>query len=279
MTKEFPLNLRGLRLRAVESLSLDVPAGSIFGLLGPNGSGKSTTIKAVLGLVSPTAGRCEIFGVDSRQRGARGEVGYLPEAPDFQRFMTARELVEFHGRLAGVERERLRTRATEVLAWVGLGGAEDRRIGTFSKGMLQRVGLAQALVHDPKLVVLDEPTAGVDPMGTAEMARLLLRLRAAGKTILLSSHLLAHVEGICDRVAILHRGKLIFESAVADLGDADLETLEVRGLSSGTRDELRLWLEARGAELVRVEKSRPGLDQIYLERVAERATADDGGQP
>jgi ABC-2 type transport system ATP-binding protein len=194
LVKDFAVGLRGLRLRAVDHVTLAVRPGEVFGLLGPNGSGKSTTIKLLLGLLEPTAGGCAIFGVPSGRVEARRDVGYLPEAPNFYRFLTGRELVAFYGRMCGLASAALRERVDEVVALVGLAGAADRRVGTYSKGMLQRIGLAQALVHDPRLLILDEPTAGVDPVGSAEMANLILGLKARGKTVLITSHLLGQIE-------------------------------------------------------------------------------------
>ena len=215
--KDFAVGLRGLRLRAVDHVSLAVRPGEVFGLLGPNGSGKSTTIKLLLGLLEPTAGECTIFGAPSGKVEARRDVGYLPEAPNFYRFLTGRELVTFYGRMCGLAGAALRERVDEVIALVGLAGAADRRVGTYSKGMLQRIGLAQALVHDPRLLILDEPTAGVDPVGSAEISELILALKARGKTVLITSHLLGQIEELCDRVAILDRGRLVAEGRVADL--------------------------------------------------------------
>ncbi len=276
LTKDFPVNLRGLRLRAVDDLTLRVPENQVFGLLGPNGSGKSTTIKAVLGLLAPTAGRCAIFGHSSVTVEARRDVGYLPEAPFFYRFLTGRELVTFYARICGVDRGRLRARVAEVIDWVALTEAADRRVGTYSKGMLQRIGLAQALVHDPRLLILDEPTAGVDPVGSAEIARLILELKNRGKTILISSHLLAQVEDVCDRVAILNRGKFVLEGEVRELVSAEnRQAVVVEGLPVGAAEDMRAWLAERGARLVAVEPVRTTLDRIFLQHV----TGSDTGLP
>ncbi|MEN9841214.1 MAG: hypothetical protein RL376_1014, partial [Verrucomicrobiota bacterium] len=157
LTKDFAISLRGVKLRAVDNLSLEIAEGQVYGLLGPNGSGKSTTIKVILGLLEPTTGAVSVFGVPSRQVEARRNVGYLPEAPYFYRYLSGRELVRFYARVCGVKKPALKARVDEVIDWVGLSAAADRRVGTYSKGMLQRIGLAQALVHDPKLIVLDEP--------------------------------------------------------------------------------------------------------------------------
>lgn len=269
LTKDFSLNLRGIKLRAVDDLTLAIPEGQVFGLLGPNGSGKSTTIKIILGLLEPTVGECKVFGVESGRVESRLNVGYLPEAPYFYRYLSGTELVRFYGRICGVPRKRLDERVREVIDWVGLSGAAQRRVGTYSKGMLQRIGLAQALVHDPRLIILDEPTAGVDPVGSAEISELILKLKTQGKTVLITSHLLAQIEDICDRVAILDRGKLILEGAVNDLvGLQDRQSLIVDSLPPAELDELRGWLAARGHALTAVEQPRTRLDQLFLSKVS-----------
>jgi len=274
VVKDFAIGLRGVKLRAVDDLSLRIEPGQIYGLLGPNGSGKSTTIKIILGLLAPTTGDCAIFGVPAGRVEARVDVGYLPESPYFYRHLTGRELVRFYARICGLGGPALAARVAEVVAWVGLTEAADRRVGTYSKGMLQRIGLAQALVHDPRLVILDEPTAGVDPLGAAAMAELILKLRAQGKTILLTSHLLAQVEEICDRVAILDRGRLILEGAVGELvGRADRQAIVLEKLPPAELAELRAWLAARGRTIESIEQPRERLDRIFLDRVGRGAAA------
>ena len=279
LVKDFSVGLRGVKLRAVDDLSLRVPAGQVFGLLGPNGSGKSTTIKIILGLLEPTAGGCRVFGVPSAQVEARVDVGYLPESPYFYRHLSGRELVRFYARMCGLGGAKLAPRVAEVIDWVGLTEAADRLVGTYSKGMLQRIGLAQALVHDPRLVILDEPTSGVDPVGAAAISELILQLKAQGKTVLITSHLLTQIEDICDRVAILDRGRLILEGAVCDLvGGAERQALIVEKLSPGELQELRGWLGLRGRTLEAVAAPRARLDQIFLERVGRgEAKNPEGG--
>ncbi|PHX73084.1 MAG: ABC transporter ATP-binding protein [Opitutia bacterium] len=268
LVKDFSVGLRGVKLRAVDDFSLRVPAGQVFGLLGPNGSGKSTTIKIILGLLEPTAGGCRVFGVPSAQVEARVDVGYLPESPYFYRHLSGRELVRFYARICGLGGAKLAPRVAEVIDWVGLTEAADRLVGTYSKGMLQRIGLAQALVHDPRLVILDEPTSGVDPVGAAAISELILQLKAQGKTVLITSHLLTQIEDICDRVAILDRGRLILEGAVCDLvGGAERQALIVEKLSPAELQELRGWLGLRGRTLESAAAPRARLDQIFLERV------------
>ena len=279
LIKDFSVGLRGVKLRAVDDLSLRVPAGQVFGLLGPNGSGKSTTIKIILGLLEPTAGGCRVFGLPSTQVEARVDVGYLPESPYFYRHLSGRELVRFYARICGLGGAKVAPRVAEVIDWVGLTEAADRLVGTYSKGMLQRIGLAQALVHDPRLVILDEPTSGVDPVGAAAISELILQLKAQGKTVLITSHLLTQIEDICDRVAILDRGRLILEGAVCDLvGGAERQALIVEKLSPAELQELRGWLGLRGRTLEAVAAPRARLDQIFLERVGRgEAKNPEGG--
>lgn len=274
LTKDFAVGLRGVKLRAVDQLNLSVAAGEIYGLLGPNGSGKSTTIKILLGLIEPTAGGTRIFGVPSARVEARRDVGYLPESPYFYRHLSGTELVRFYARMCGMRGRGLAGRVAEVLGLVGLAEAAERRVATYSKGMLQRLGLAQALVHDPRLLILDEPTAGVDPVGAAAISELILRLKQQGKTVLITSHLLGQIEDICDRVAILDRGQLVVEGAVRDLvGRTDRQALVVEPMPAAEIEELRAWLAARGRVLESVETPRARLDRIFLDRVGKGAAA------
>jgi len=267
LTKQFVEGPRRTKLLALDRLNLRIPVGEVFGLLGPNGSGKSTTLKILLGLVTPTAGTGTIFGESCAEPSARRRLGFLPESPDFPAFLTGRELVAFHGRLAGLDRAVLAARVEEVIGWAGLPGAADRRIGTYSKGMRQRIGLAQALVARPRLVLLDEPTAGVDPAGARDMIGMIRRLREEGVTVLLTSHHLEMVEQVCDRVALLQRGRLVAEGTVAEL-TAGAEDLMLAGpeLAPEERAELAGWLGARGGSLVPARR-HPRLEQVWLERI------------
>jgi ABC-2 type transport system ATP-binding protein len=280
LVKDFAVGLRGVKLRAVDRLDLRVEAGQVYGLLGPNGSGKSTTIKIILGLLEPTAGECRVFGVPGARVEARLDVGYLPESPYFYRHLTGRELVTFYARICGLGGKGLPSRVADVIAMVGLADAADRRVGTYSKGMLQRIGLAQAIVHDPRLVILDEPTAGVDPVGSAAISELILKLKSQGKTVLITSHLLTQIEDICDRVAILDHGQLMLEGAVRDLvGRADRQALVVERLSPDELAELTAWLATRGRTLESVEQPRARLDKIFLERVGRSEEKRAEGKP
>jgi ABC-2 type transport system ATP-binding protein len=271
ITKDFSLKFRGLKLRAVDGLSLEIPQGEIFGLLGPNGSGKSTTLKILLGLIKPTSGEIKIFGSRNSKVKSRARIGYLPEAPYFYSYLTGRELVTFYARICGVAKADIAEKISEVISLVGLEEASSRRIETYSKGMLQRIGLAQALVHDPDLIVLDEPMAGVDPLGATEITKVILELKKRGKTILLCTHLLAQVEEICDRIAILDRGNLILEGTVESLlCDQQPDAFLVKGLDSETEKELQQWLKTRGATLVEKKQAKRGLDELFLERITNR---------
>ncbi len=271
LTKDFSVGIRGVKLRAVDDLCLEVGDNEIFGLLGPNGSGKSTTIKIILGLLEASTGSCEIYGKRSKQVDARRSVGFLPEAPYFYRYLTGRELVRYYARICMVPRSEIDKAVDSVIELVGMTEAAHRRVGTYSKGMLQRIGLAQSLVHDPQLVMLDEPTAGVDPLGSAAIAEIVRELKRRGKTVLLSSHLLAQIEGLCDRVAILHRGKLVREGRVDDLvEEKDAESLVVQGLSPEGRAAVEATIKAQGGTLARVEKPRLSLDAYFLKEVHQR---------
>ena len=271
LTKDFALGIRGKKLRAVEDLCLEVGDNEIFGLLGPNGSGKSTTIKIILGLLEASKGTCEIYGRPSKLVDARRSVGFLPEAPYFYRYLTGRELVRYYARICMVSRIKIDAAVDSVIKLVGMTEAADRRVGTYSKGMLQRIGLAQSMVHDPQLVILDEPTAGVDPLGSAAIAEIVREFKHRGKTVLLSSHLLAQIEGLCDRVAILHRGKLVCVGRIDDLvEEKDAESLVVQGLTAEGRAAVETEIRAQGGRLARVEKPRLSLDAYFLKEVHER---------
>ena len=270
LTKDFAVGMRGKKLRAVDDLCLEVGDNEIFGLLGPNGSGKSTTIKIILGLLEASKGTCEIYGRPSKLVDARRSVGFLPEAPYFYRYLTGRELVRYYARICMESRVKIDSAGDSVIKLVGMTEAADRRVGTYSKGMLQRIGLAQSLVHDPQLVILDEPTAGVDPLGSTAIAEIVRELKRRGKTVLLSSHLLAQIEGLCDRVAILHRGKLVREGRIDDLvEEKDAESLVVQGLSAEGRAVVEAEIKAQGGRLARVEKPRLSLDAYFLKEVHE----------
>jgi ABC-2 type transport system ATP-binding protein len=267
LTKIFPVPFHPTRrVIAVNDLTLRIEPGEVYGLLGPNGSGKSTTLKIVLGLVSPTRGRTEIFGRDSRLVESREAVGFLPENPYFYKFLTGEETLHFFGRLCGMRRATLKSRVNELLDLVGLNKARDRRLGTYSKGMLQRIGLAQALIHDPRLVVLDEPTAGVDPAGSREIRDLIMDLKHRGITVLLSSHLLAQAQEICDRIGILADGVLVREGGLQELIAIENQTeLVIADASDELVREIESFVQRSNAKLLERRKSTTTLERLFLE--------------
>jgi ABC-2 type transport system ATP-binding protein len=273
LTKEFtnPSVFNRGKITAVKNLTLNVEAGHVYGLLGPNGSGKSTTMKIVLGLVTPTSGRTSIFGRDSRDVESREDVGFLPENPYFYKFLTGSETLDFYGKLCGLGGKLLRDRSRELLALVGLENAADRRVGGYSKGMLQRIGLAQALVQEPRLLVLDEPTAGVDPAGSLEIRDLILRLKQRGITVMLCSHLLSQVQEICDRIGIMNRGELVREGALNDLISIENQTeLTLENATPALLAELRERASAAGARVVGEHKPQQNLERYFLDVTGEK---------
>src|SRR5947207_12959762 len=271
LTKIFPVPLHRQSIVAVRDLDLRIEPGEVYGLLGPNGSGKSTTLKIILGLVSPTRGCTEIFGRDSRLVKSREAVGFLPENPYFYKYLTGEETLRFFGRLCGLGGARLRERINELLDLVGLTKARKQRLGTYSKGMLQRIGLAQALIHHPKLLVLDEPTAGVDPAGSREIRDLILDLRHRAITVLLSSHLLAQAQEICDRVGILADGALVREGRLQELIAIENQTeLIVADASSDLIEEIESLINRSNAKLIERRKSTTTLERLFLDATTER---------
>jgi ABC-2 type transport system ATP-binding protein len=266
LSKVFPVPFRRERIVAVRNLSLEVQPGQVYGLLGPNGSGKSTTMKIILGLVSPSAGSTEIFGRDSRLVESREEVGFLPENPYFYKFLTGLETLHFYGKICGLRGAKLRDRANELLALVGLENARDRRLGGYSKGMLQRIGLAQALVLQPRLLVLDEPTAGVDPAGSRQIRDLILDFKNRGITVLFCSHLLGTVQQVCDRVGILHEGVLVREGKLEDLISIDSQTeLVLENATPEVLAQIHSLLASSNASIVKERKPQTTLEDYFLD--------------
>jgi len=268
LTKDFSVGIRGVKLRAVDDVSLEIPRGEVFGLLGPNGCGKSTTLKIALGLVRATSGSTSILGDDAASAQARRRTGFLPEAPYFHRFLTGRELVTYCARLSGVKESDLEAAVARALDLAAMSAAADRAVGTYSKGMLQRIGLAQAVVHDPELIILDEPTAGVDPVGSAAIGEMIKAMRGQGRTIVLCSHLLGQVEQVCDRIAIMDRGRVVLQGAVDEvLSRRDRHLLEVSGLTPEAEAAARRALESAGAVINSVSRPRKSLEDLFRELV------------
>jgi ABC-2 type transport system ATP-binding protein len=251
---------------ALHDLNLEVTAGQIYGLLGPNGSGKSTTLKIILGLISPTRGTAQVFGRESDRVASHESVGFLPESPDFYKYLTGEETLRFYGKLCGLRGARLKGRVAELLALVGLTNAGGRRLSGYSKGMLQRIGLAQALVQEPELLILDEPTAGVDPAGAREIRDLILDLKGRGITILLSSHLLGQVQEICDRIGILADGVLVREGSLSELLGVENHTqLVLENASNSLINEIAALASQSKARLIESGQPRTSLERLFLE--------------
>ena len=271
LRKEFGLGWFRGRVLALEGLEMEGKKGEVFGLLGPNGSGKSTAMKMILGLLRPTSGSAEVCGFRAGTIAARRQIGFLPENPYFPVFLSGAELVRYYGRLSGLGGAGLEKRVKELLELVRLGGEAGKRpLRTYSKGMLQRAGLAGALVGDPEILMLDEPTAGVDPAGSREIRDLILELKTRGKTVIFSSHLLEQVEDVADRVIILHRGKKLREGRLEDLLTKKNEwEVKVQGLPEGDRQELLAWLKKKGGQVVREGAPRERLEDYFLRSLPE----------
>jgi ABC-2 type transport system ATP-binding protein len=241
LQKVFHIGFFRKRVEAVKGTSFRVHKGEIFGLLGPNGAGKTTTIKAILRLIFPTEGEIRLFGRSADDREAAMRVGYMPENPYIYQYLKPLEFLDLCGRLVGLPKAERLARSEEMIDKVGLRQAVDRPIGKFSKGMMQRIGLAQALLHDPELLVLDEPMSGLDPIGRKEVRDLLLEQRERGKTLLFTSHILSDVELLCDRVVIMQQGRITSEGQVHDLLETAGRRVEIRlsGASKALQDSLR----------------------------------------
>lgn len=261
------------KVLAVDRLDLTVEHGEVFGLLGPNGSGKTTTVKMLLGLLFPTAGSARVLGGEPRASATRARVGYLPEETYLYRFLDADETLTFYGRLFDIPRRELARRVDALVERVGLAHARRRKLGEYSKGMSRRLGIAQALVNEPDLIILDEPTSGLDPIGAREVKDLVLELKTRGRTVLLCSHLMADIEEVCDRIAILHLGVLQRAGRVADLlAHTDERSFRCRGLSDEAAGEVAAAVRARG-ELLSVEHPRERMEDVFLEVVKARPQA------
>jgi ABC-2 type transport system ATP-binding protein len=284
--------------RALDGLSLRVEAGEVFGFLGPNGAGKTTTFKILMRLIKPTAGAARILGRSLDDLQMRGRIGYLPEQPYFYDHLTAREFLIYCGALCDLPRDAARRRAAELLDQVGLSDSAEKHLRKFSKGMLQRIGLAQALINDPEVLFLDEPMSSLDPIGRREVRDLIAGLRARGKTIFFSSHILTDVEAMCDRVAILSSGKLVEQGKLSDILKSHSNEIEavLSGVSEKAFDELREFAvevtptpegarvrlrgdhdiahllaiaHRNGGRLVSVNPVRESLEELFMREVAE----------
>lgn len=283
LTKHYkhPLFFWQTRAKALNGLTMAVEPGEVYGLLGPNGSGKSTTIKLLLGMLWPTSGEVAVFGRHPNDLRVKERTGYLPEESHLYRFLTAEETLDFYGRLFHLPRAERRRRTEALLELTGLKAERNRPVAEFSKGMQRRIGLAQALINDPELVILDEPTSGMDPLGTREIKNLILELKAKRKTIILSSHLLADVEDVCDRVAILYGGRVRAQGTVGELLADEKRTQITAEMDLATLTEVTNLLHARLGKDAPVEVAPPmeRLENFFIRVVndAEREGASTSG--
>src|SRR5437773_5602018 len=259
------------KVRALDDLNLTINRGEVFGLLGPNGSGKSTTIKLLLGLIFPTRGRASILGEPAGNTTTNNRIGFLPEESYLYRFLNGEETLKFYGRLFKIPSKELKRRVPELLDIVGLDQkSRTRKLREYSKGMARRIGLAQGLINNPDLILLDKPTTGLDPIGTREMKDLILSLKAQGKTVLLCSHLLADVQDVCDRIIILFRGKEQKLGYVKDLLTVkDVTQISTRGLSDGQLQEVREFMSRMGIRDAQITHPTTTLEDLFIRIVKE----------
>lgn len=268
--KSYRTGWGGARVRALQGIDFETRPGQVVGLLGPNGSGKSTTLRILLGLTEPDSGRALIFGQPGDRAESRRQVGYLPESPTFYHFLSGRELLRFYGRLSGLPAEAIAQRSADLLEELALTVVADRAIGTYSKGMLQRLGMAQALLHNPGLVILDEPSNGLDASGLEVFGTLVNRLRAEGKTVILASHLLGQMEDLCDWIVILSAGRIVLQGAVrALLTCPGRRRLTVDGWREETESGLREWLATHNVKLTETMPAARPLREVYREALTQ----------
>ncbi|HEX5244786.1 MAG TPA: ABC transporter ATP-binding protein [Tepidisphaeraceae bacterium] len=260
------------KVRALDDLNLSIRRGEVFGLLGPNGSGKSTTIKLMLGLIFPTAGSASILGHAAGSTEVNEKIGFLPEESYLYRFLNGEETLYFYGRLFKIPRRDLKRRVPMLLDTVGLNAKDrKRKLREYSKGMARRIGLAQALINDPELILLDEPTTGLDPIGTREMKDLIISLKQQGKTVLLCSHLLADVQDVCDRITILFGGRMQTLGQVRDLLQVrDITQIQTRGMSAAQIEEVQSFLSKMGVSDTVITHPTTTLEDLFMRIVRER---------
>lgn len=271
LSKYYRLGVRGLGVQALSNLNLEVKEGEVFGLLGSNGAGKSTTIKIILGLLKQNSGECLVYGEKISNR-IKSRIGYLPEAPNFYKFLTARELVSFYAKVCGLKGKNLEARVDETLDLVGLSDAKNRTLAGYSKGMLQRAGLAQAIVHNPDLIILDEPSSGLDPVGMKDMADMILRLKKMGKTVLLCSHMMNEVETLCDSIAILYKGSVALSGELDTLLKRENSTsLVFENLSQDAIKKVKDVASQEGAQFVCEGSSGISLANLFNDVISKKA--------
>ena len=265
LTKAYRSFWRRKKILALDKLNIDIKKGEIFGLLGPNGSGKTTTLKLLLGLIFPTEGRAFVLGKTTNDVAVKNRIGFLPEESCFYRFLNADEILDFYGQLFKISRKERKARIDRLVEQVGLGFARKRPLRQYSKGMLRRIGIAQALINDPDLIILDEPTSGLDPIGTRETKDIIVALKERGKTVLLCSHLLSDVQDICDRVAILDKGKLQISGTIDELlSSKDVVEMLIRNLSDEAISEVETFVKEKHGEVISVKNSSDTLEGLFL---------------
>ena len=264
---------------AVDHLSMEVGRGEVFGLLGPNGSGKTTTTKLLLGLIFPTAGSATVLGEPAGNIAAKAKIGFLPEESYLYRFLNAEETLDFYGRIFGLPRAVRKRRIDELIELVGLEHARKRSLRGYSKGMSRRIGIAQALINDPELIFMDEPTSGLDPIGRQEVKQLIVRLKEQGKTVMLCTHLLPDVQDVCDRVAILHDGRLCKQGPLDELlMMRDRTELTIDGLSPEQRKQVTKLLAEMGHNDVTVRHPYDTLSSLFMRIIDAERERDSAAQ-
>jgi len=260
------------KVKALNSLSIDVKRGEVFGLLGPNGSGKTTTLKLLLGLLFPTDGEVSILGRPATDVSKNEKIGYLPEESYLYRFLNAEETLDFYGRLFDMPASVRKERTRELIKMVQLDHAKRRQLKEYSKGMTRRIGLAQALINDPELILLDEPTSGLDPIGSRDMKDLIIGLKERGKTVVMCSHLLADVQDVCDRIAILDGGELKVFGRVQDLlKDQGVTQIKTSKLPPEAMKEVEAVLQKHGSKIMEVDSPTATLEELFIKTVRESA--------
>ena len=256
---------------ALTNLNLTIERGEIFGLLGPNGSGKTTTVKLLLGLLCPTGGKSWLLGYPSGDLKVKNKIGFLPEESYLYKFLNAEEILDFYAKLFDIPKKERKRRIDTLIHDVGLAHVRKRPLSQYSKGMLRRIGLAQAIINDPELVILDEPTSGLDPIGSREMKGLILEFKRQGKTVVLSSHLLADVQDICDRIAILNRGVLQVTGSVSELlSQKDVVEFMVKNLSGNDIQAVEAFIKSRNGDVVSINHPSSTLEELFVNIIQHR---------
>ncbi len=269
LTKYYKYGVKGLLIKALDDVSFNLEENEILGLVGANGAGKSTTIKILIGAIKQSAGECFVFG-EKLSKKSRANIGYLPEAPYFYKFLTGFELVVFYAKLSGMSSSVAKQAAMKALNLVGLDDAANRTVGLYSKGMVQRAGLAQAIVHNPKLVILDEPASGLDPVGASDMAEIILRLKKEGKSILLCSHIMSEVEKLCDRVVALSKGKVVALGTVDELLKKNDSTEVLFNTTDTTKlAEISNVAQSLGVETIQQRPARISLAEFFKSKISK----------